>query len=91
MLAVVDRQFHLRGGVLGRGRLRWGRISGALAMVAVMVLGVSFAATRAGGSRELTFNGQVGAFMAAPETADLPLSFSDGTRIVLTASAHATA
>lgn len=70
-----------------RPRLRVGRIAGALAMVAMMVLGVGFGL--ASRSRALTFNGNVGAFMAAPEANDLPLSFSDGTRVVLAPSTRA--
>lgn len=70
-------------------RLRYGRIAGALAMVAMMVFGIAFATTRAVAKRDLTFNGNVGAFMAAPETKDLPLSFSDGTRVVLAPSTRA--
>jgi transmembrane sensor len=68
-------------------RLRIGRIAGALAMVALMVLGVGFGLHSR--TRELTFNGSVGAFMAAPETKELPLSFSDGTRVVLAPSTRA--
>lgn len=64
-------------------RLRWGRIAGALAMAGAVVFGVSFAIHSNSKPRELTFNGHVGGFMAAPETKELPLSFSDGTRIVL--------
>lgn len=72
-----------------KGSLRMGRIAGALAMVAMMVFGIAFATTRAMAKRELTFNGNVGAFMAAPETKELPLAFSDGTRIVLGPSTRA--
>jgi transmembrane sensor len=76
-------------------RLRWGRIAGALAMVAMMVFGISFAASRAIAKRELTFavaeteNGVVGAFIAAPTGKELPLAFSDGTRVVLAPSTRA--
>ena len=68
-------------------RLRHGRIAGALAMVAMMVLGVGYGL--ASRSRALTFNGNVGAFMAAPEAKELPLAFSDGTRVVLAPSTRA--
>lgn len=68
-------------------RLRYGRIAGALAMVAMMVLGVGYGL--ASRSRALTFNGNVGAFMAAPEAKELPLAFSDGTRVVLAPSTRA--
>lgn len=73
-------------------RARWGRIAGALAMVAAMVFAVSFGMRAK--TRELTFvgpsfDGKAGAFMAAPEAKELPLSFSDGTHIVLAPSTRA--
>src|SRR4029078_7510644 len=66
-------------------RLRWGRIAGAVAMAAMMVLGVAFASAK----RSLTFNRTVGAFIAAPIQKDVPLEFSDGTRVVLAPSTRA--
>lgn len=80
-------------------KLRYGRIAGALALasVAMMVLGIAFTRTTfTRTKRELTFavegashHGTVGAFIAAPPAGELPLSFSDGTRVVLAPSTRA--
>lgn len=77
-----------------RARVRRGVVLGALAMAAAMLV-AAFAAWRAD-HRALTFviggkaeSGAVGAFLAAPPTGELPLSFSDGTRIGIAAGARA--
>jgi hypothetical protein len=77
-----------------RARVRRGAVLGALAMAAA-VLVVAFAAWRAE-HRALTFviggkaeSGAVGAFLAAPNTGELPLSFSDGTRVGIAPGARA--
>jgi TolA-binding protein len=80
-----------------RARLRPGAIAGVLAVAAALCL-VSFFAWREHrrSSAPLTFvvageaeHGVVGAFLAAPASAELPLSFSDGTSVRVGAGARA--